>query len=211
MEGAKACAVDAFAAEHGLGCVRFDYSGTGSSPGRFDDATLSTWIADAAAVLEALVPGPVILVGSSMGGWIAAHLALRSPEKVAALIGIAPAPDFTDWGFDEQQRQTLVREGKYQQPDSPAGDGMTTTLDLWTSGQTLRLLGAPVEIRCPVRLIHGDSDEVVPLAVVLRLMQRLRSADVQLTLIKHGGHRLSEPHEIAAIRTLLAALLETVR
>ena len=211
MEGAKACAVDAFAAEQQIGCVRFDYSGTGSSPGSFENATLATWIEDASAVLDNLVSGPVILVGSSMGAWIALHLALRRSAQVVGVVGIAAAPDFTEWGFGEDERQALMRDGSYRRPDSPGGEGLLTTLDFWRSGQDLRLLEGAIDIMCPVRLVHGDADEVVPVAIALRLMERLRSSDVQLTLLKGGGHRLSEPHEIAAILTVLAALLETVR
>ncbi len=211
MDGAKALAVDAFAAEQGIRCVRFDYSGTGSSPGRFEDSSLATWIEDAAAVVGQLVPGPVVVIGSSMGAWIALHLALRFPGQVVGLVGIAAAPDFTDWGFSDDQRHTLERDGSYQRPGTQAGDGQLTTLRFWRSGQSLRLLGSPINIRCPVRLIHGDADDSVPVAVAHRLQEQLRSSDVQLTLLQGGGHRLSEPHEIAAILDILAALLETVR
>ena len=191
MEGAKATALDAFAERSGQAFLRMDYSGTGSSSGRFEDRTLELWLEEILAVLDKLTEGPVALVGSSMGGWLAIHVALRRPNRVQALVGIAAAPDFTDWGF----------------PQGPA-DGGPVSRAFWESGQRLLLLGSPIEIRSPVRLIHGEADRDVPLEVALRTLAALRSADVQLTIIKDGGHRLSEPHEIDAILRTIAALAE---
>jgi pimeloyl-ACP methyl ester carboxylesterase len=194
MEGAKALALDAFAERRGLAMLRLDYSGTGSSPGEFADGTLALWLEEALAALDRLTDGPLIIVGSSMGGWIAYHLALLRPERVQALVGIAAAPDFTAWGFkdgDEAERQGLNR-------------------GFWESGQQLLLLGGEIAIDCPVRLIHGEQDSEVPSKVALKTMERLRSADVQLNLIKGGGHRLSEPREIAAILRTVDGLLEPV-
>jgi pimeloyl-ACP methyl ester carboxylesterase len=195
MEGAKALALDAFAERRGLGMFRFDYSGTGSSGGQFEKGTLALWLEEALAVLDRLTSGPIILIGSSMGGWIALHLALLRPERVRALIGIAAAPDFTDWGFTGDQAAKL---------DSSSNP----TRAFWESGQHLRLLGSEIAIDCPVRLLHGERDEEVPLDVAFRLMRGIRSADVQLNVLKSGGHRLSEPHEIRAILNALEALLE---
>lgn len=192
MEGNKAVAMDAFAERRGLGLLRFDYSGTGSSSGRFQDGTLELWLEESLAALERLTEGPVILVGSSMGGWLALHLALLRPDRVQALIGIAAAPDFTDWGFADGE--TSERQG--------------ISRGLWESGQRLRLLGGDIAIECPVRLIHGELDTDVPLDVAFRTLRALRSADVQLNVIKGGGHRLSEPHEIDATLRTVAALLE---
>jgi pimeloyl-ACP methyl ester carboxylesterase len=192
MEGAKALAIDAFAERHGRAMLRFDYSGTGSSTGRFADGTLERWLEESLAAIDRLTEGPLILVGSSMGGWIALHVALLRPERVAALVGIAAAPDFTEWGFadgDAAERQGISR-------------------GFWESGQRLRLLGQDIAIDGPVRLIHGENDEDVPLDIALRTMRRLRSGDVQLNVIKGGGHRLSEPHQLDAILGTLAALLE---
>lgn len=207
MEGTKALALDAFADRHGLGMVRFDYSGTGSSGGDFEAGTLQLWLDDALAALDRLTEGPVVLVGSSMGGWIALHMALRRAHRVSGLVGIAAAPDFTDWGFDEPLRQMLREHGKLQDPNPDSGRPVIT-LDFWTSGQDLLLLGSDFEIRCPVRLLHGNADREVPLDVALRTVDRVRSADVQLTIIKDGGHRLSEPHEIEALLRTVAALVE---
>ena len=192
MEGNKALALDAYAERNGLGLLRFDYSGTGSSGGRFEDGTLALWLEESLAALDELTEGPVILVGSSMGGWLALHLALLRPDRVQALIGIAAAADFTDWGFadgDTAERQGISRA-------------------FWESGQRLRLLAGDIAIDCPVRLVHGELDTDVPLDVAFRTLRALRSADVQLNVIKGGGHRLSELHEIDAILRTVAALLE---
>jgi len=208
MDGAKAVALDAFAARRGASMLRFDYSGTGSSGGSFEDGTLAGWIDEAATMIDRLTDGPVILVGSSMGGWIALHLALRLPDRVQALVGIAAAPDFTDWGFTSEHKDALLRDGGLERPNPYGGEPQLTTLAFWQSGEALGLLGGPIAVDCPVRLVHGQNDNEVPVAVALRLMERLRSADVQLNILKGGGHRMSEPREIAAIVRTVAALLE---
>ena len=206
MEGTKALALDAFAEQRGLGMLRLDYSGTGSSGGKFEDGTLARWLEEALAAVDSLTAGPLIVIGSSMGGWIALHLALLRPERVQALVGIAAAPDFTEWGFTDRLKarlgagETLRGKGDY-------GDRVTTAA-FWSSGQRLRLLGGQIALDCPVRLVHGEADADVPLDVAFRTMRALRSADVQLLTIKGGGHRLSEPNEIAAILATVAGLLE---
>ena len=208
MEGTKAVALDAFARERGLAMVRFDYSGTGSSEGSFEEGTLARWIDEAVTMLDRFTEGPVILVGSSMGGWIALHLALQRPERVQALVGIAAAPDFTDWGFKDEKRATLQEAGRLEEPNPYGPEPFVTSRVFWQSGQELLLLEKPIPIQCPVRLVHGEDDPDVPLPVAYRLLQQLRSADVQLTIVKGGGHRLSEPHEIEAIVRTVAGLLE---
>jgi pimeloyl-ACP methyl ester carboxylesterase len=210
MDGAKALALDAFAAERGLGLLRFDYSGTGSSEGRFEDGTLEGWLGEALLLADSLTQGPLIPVGSSMGGWIALHLALRRPERVRALVGIAAAPDFTDWGYTAEEKARLQSRGRLEQPNRHGPEPFVTTGAFWQSGEGLRLLDGEIAIDCPVRLIHGETDSEVPLDVAFRTMRALRSADVQLLTIKGGGHRLSEPHEIAAILGTVAGLLETL-
>jgi pimeloyl-ACP methyl ester carboxylesterase len=208
MDGTKAVALDSFAAEHGFAMLRFDYSGTGLSQGRFEEGTLECWTDEATAVLDRLTDGPVVLVGSSMGGWIALHLAFRRRERVAALVGIAAAPDFTEWGYTVAEKTTLRRDGGLEQPNPYGDQPQLTTLRFWESGEAMRLLDAQIAIHCPVRLVHGDRDEDVPLDIAFRLKDRVRSGDVQVTVIKGGGHRLSAPHEIDAIRRTVAALLE---
>ena len=192
MEGAKALALDAFAKRRGLAMLRLDYSGTGSSGGRFEDGTLTLWLEEALAAIGRLTEGPLIVIGSSMGGWIALRLALLRSERVAALVGIAAAPDFTDWGF----------------ADADAAEVQGIARGFWESGQRLLLLDKEIAIDCPVRLIHGEADQEVPLEIAFLLMRALRSADVQLLTLKGGGHRLSERHEIDAILRAVAALLE---
>lgn len=195
MEGTKALALDTFAERRGVGMLRLDYSGTGSSGGRFEDGTLGNWLEEALAAVDQFTSGPLIVIGSSMGGWIGLHLALLRPERVRALVGIAAAPDFTDWGFTAEQAARLTSE-----------DRMTRTF--WGSGQRLLLLGGEIAIDCPVRLLHGECDQEVPLEIAFRTMRALRSGDVQLNVLKGGGHRLSEPHEIDAILRTVAAHLE---
>jgi pimeloyl-ACP methyl ester carboxylesterase len=192
MEGAKALALDGLAERRGLAVLRFDYSGTGSSGGKFEDGTLALWLEEAVAALDRLTVGPLILVGSSMGGWLALHLALLRPDRARALVGIAAAADFTDWGFSDgctAERQGLAR-------------------GFWEAGQQLLLLNKEIKIDCPVRLLHGELDQEVPLDIAFKTMRALRSADVQLNVIKGGGHRLSEPHEIDAILRTVAALID---
>ena len=194
MEGTKALALDAFAERQGVALLRFDYSGTGSSEGRFEDGTLDRWLDEALAVIDQLTEGPLTLIGSSMGGWIALHVALRRSDRVKAMIGIAAAPDFTQWGFADGE--TAVRQGLGRA--------------FWESGQQLLLLGQEIGIDCPIRLIHGELDPDVPLDIAFRTTRALRSSDVQLAVLKGGGHRLSEPHEIDAILRTVAALLEPI-
>ena len=209
MDGAKALALDAFASARGLGIVRFDYSGTGLSEGRFEDGTLSGWLDDTLAVVDSLTDGPLFAVGSSMGGWIGLHLALNRPDRVKAICGIAAAPDFTEWGYTDEEKAIIAAEGRLEQPNPYGGPPQLTTRRFWESGQRMRLLDSQIAIDCPVRLVHGDRDEEVPGKIASRLMGALRSADVQMTVVKGGGHRLSEPHEIATILRTVAGLLET--
>lgn len=207
MEGAKALALDAFAERGGLGLLRLDFSGTGSSAGSFEDGTLALWLEEALGAIDRLTEGPLVVVGSSMGGWIALHVGLLRPERIAALVGIAAAPDFTEWGLPDHLKARLAA-GETLRRASPYGGEQVTTAGFWASGQQLVLLDGEIGVDCPVRLIHGDEDPDVPLDIAFRTMRALRSADVQLTVIKGGGHRLSEPHEVDAILRTVAGLLE---
>src|SRR5438270_4383999 len=195
MEGTKALALDQFAERRGLAILRLDYSGTGSSGGKFEAGTLALWLEEALAAVDQLTQGPLIVIGSSMGGWIALHLALLRPERVRALVGIAAAPDFTEWGFTGEHAAQLNENGPL-------------TRGFWESGQRLLLLDNEIGVDCPVRLLHGERDTEVPLEVPFRTMRALRSADVQLNVLKGGGHRLSEPRVIEAILRTVAALTE---
>jgi pimeloyl-ACP methyl ester carboxylesterase len=172
---------------------------------------LADWLGETRAIVEALTDGPLVLIGSSMGAWIALHLALAIPARVQALVGIAAAPDFTEWGFTPEQKEQLRKFGMLEGASEHGGQAPPITRAFWESGQSLLLLGGPIAIDCPVRLVHGEADGEVPPAVARRLMEQLRSADVQLTIVKGGGHRLSEPHQIKAIVRTVASLVEPMQ
>ena len=211
MAGAKAVAIDQFCAHRGLGCLRIDYSGTGSSAGAFPDGTLDRWLGEVLAAIDLSVPaGKIIVAGSSMGGWIALHAALRRPARVAAVLGIAAAPDFTDWGFTPEEKETLAATGRLERFNPYGPEPSITHRAFWQSGAAHRVLHAPIDLTIPIRLVHGEIDDVVPMGVPIKLLADLRSSDVQLRLIKSGGHRLSEPHEIHAILVELQGLIERV-
>ena len=210
MEGAKAEAIDAFCATRDIGCLRLDYSGTGSSGGNFADGTLTRWLEEALAAIDLLSEGPLIVAGSSMGGWLALHAAMRRPDRVKGMLGIAAAPDFTDWGFVQEEIDTIRRDGRLERPNPFGPEPSVTWRGFWESGSAHRLMYSPIDLTIPVRLVHGELDEEVPMGVPIKLMADLRSSDVQLRLVKGAGHRLSEPHEIHAILTELHGLLERI-
>ncbi|MFN3724907.1 MAG: alpha/beta fold hydrolase [Allosphingosinicella sp.] len=207
MEGSKALALDSWCEGQGRAFLRFDYGGCGVSPGHFEDQGLADWREDAVAMIDS-VEGPVILVGSSMGGWIMLLAALARPERIAGLIGIAAAPDFTDWGFSASDKATIARDGRLVE-ETPYGEqSYVTTRIFWDSGESLKLLGAEIPIDAPVRLLHGQADPDVPFDISLRIAERLRSADVQTILVKDGDHRLSRPQDIVLLTATLSQLLE---
>ena len=208
MDGTKSLAFDMFAEARGLGLLRFDYSGTGSSGGDFAEGSMARWLEEALALIDAMTEGPLMLVGSSMGGWLMLHIALARPAQVAALVGIAAAPDFTDWGYSPDEKQTLLQAGRSERRDQAGGDPQITHRAFWQSGEAMHVLDAPIAIDAPVRLIHGEADRDVPIGIALKLLDRLRSADVQLHLIKGAGHRMSEPRDIEAILRAINQLLE---
>ncbi|EZP72041.1 Alpha/beta hydrolase [Sphingomonas paucimobilis] len=210
MEGGKALALDAWAAESGRAMLRLDYGGNGASEGRFEDGTLASWRDDALLLIDSLTQGPVLLAGSSMGGWLALLIALARPERVAGLVGIAAAPDFTEWGFTDADKALLRTEGRIAEP-TPYGDQpYVTTLAFWESGQALRLLEEEIAISCPVRLLQGQEDPDVPWEIALRIARQLRSSDVQTLLIKDGDHRLSRDADIALLIRTVASLLDSL-
>lgn len=208
MEGGKAQAVFAHARDNGKACLLLDYSGCGSSEGRFEDGTLTLWRDDVLALIDHVWPeGGILPIGSSMGGWIALLVGLARADRVAGVIGVAAAPDFTAWGFTEEQKQRLCTEGRIVEP-SDYGDPYVTTLAFWESGQANQLLGGEIALDCPVRFLHGQADEVVPWQVVLRAGACLRSAAIQTVLIKDGDHRLSRESDIALLLGLIDGLTE---
>jgi len=209
MEGGKAQAVLAQAHARGQACLLLDYSGCGQSGGAFADGNLDRWRDDALALIDHLWDGDILPIGSSMGGWIALLLALARPGRTAALVGIAAAPDFTHWGFSDEQKAILQTEGRILEPSDYDDEPYLTTLGFWQSGERNLLLDSEIAIDCPVRLIHGQRDDVVPDAIALRLADALRSSDVQTLLVKDGDHRLSREGDIALLLGLIDRLLET--
>ena len=210
MEGTKAESIDAFCATRGLGCLRMDYSGTGSSAGDFADGTLDRWLEEVLAAIDMLTEGPLIVAGSSMGGWLALHTALRRKSRVQGLLGIAAAPDFTEWGFSVEEKETLNADGRLERANPYGPEPSVTYLGFAASGAAHRLLYSPIDLVIPIRLVHGELDEDVPMGVPIKLLSDLRSSDVQLRIIKGAGHRLSEPHEIHAILVELLRLVERI-
>ena len=200
MEGGKATAVFERARESGRACLLLDYSGCGASSGDFAEGTLSLWRDEVLALIQAkLGRRPVVLIGSSMGGWLMLLIGLALGEQVAGCVGIAAAPDFTDWGYDEGQK-TRLEAGETIFEDSDYGyDPMPTHAKFWADGQANRLLDSPIPLTCPVRLIHGQRDADVPWETSLRLANALTSEDVCLTLVKQGDHRLSRDEDIALL------------
>lgn len=208
MEGSKAVALEAWAAANSHAFRRFDYGGCGASDGDFADQDLHLWRQDVLAMIDDLAPAPVILVGSSMGGWLMLLAALARPERVVALVGIAAAPDFTDWGFSDADKSTIRREGRILEQTQYGDDPIVTTRAFFDSGEALKLLDAEIALDCPVRLLHGQADVDVPHIIALRLAERLRSSDVQTILIKDGDHRLSRDPDLALLTATLESLLE---
>ena len=207
MAGGKATAVFDWAAANGRACLLLDYSGCGESSGDFADGTLSRWQDEVLTLIEARCPGPVILIGSSMGGWLMLLAGLALDKRLAGLVGIAAAPDFTEWGTTPEQKAELAA-GRAVYEDNAYGPEPTPTHPgFWADGQARRVLNGPIAITCPVRLIHGQQDPDVPWELSLRLARALRSADVQVTLIKDGDHRLSREQDIALLLRTLAALV----
>ncbi len=199
MLGSKAEALAAWAQENGRAMLRFDYSGCGESEGQFEDGTLDIWREDTLWVIQQLVEGPVLLIGSSMGGWLALLVAEQLGSRVAGMVGIAAAPDFTDWGFTEEAAAILQKDGLLKEYSEYGPDPMVTTLGFWQSGAANRLLNRVIQIDCPVHLLQGQADPDVPWKIALKIMQQLRTMDVTLELIKDGDHRLSRDHDIARL------------
>jgi len=203
MNGAKALHVAALCERSGQACLRFDYSGHGASGGRFIEGCIGDWAADAAHVIETAAPGrEIMLVGSSMGGWISLLLAPDLGPRLRGLVLIAPAPDFTELlvrpALSPQDREALETQGVVYQ-ESEYGPPVPMTSRLIEDGARHLVLNGPIDITAPVRILHGMADPDVPYALSLRLVAHLESADVRVTLIKDGDHRLSRPEDLALL------------
>ncbi|WP_448663471.1 alpha/beta fold hydrolase [Sphingomonas sp. CJ20] len=199
MNGTKALALEAWARARGQAFLRFDYAGCGASEGAFEDQTLALWRDDALRILDALVPGPVVLAGSSMGGWIMLMVAKARPQQVVGMIGIAAAPDFTDWGFAQEQKLHLLQHGRLEQPNDYGDAPTVTTRAFWASGEANRMMIGPIGFDGPVRLLQGQRDKEVPWERAVTLAGLIRSDAVQTVLVKDGDHRLSRDSDIALL------------
>ncbi len=212
MGGTKALALEQHCRSRGRAYTRFDYRGHGASTGRFADGTIGGWCADALAVVDRVTAGPLVAVGSSMGGWIMLLLALARPERVRALVGIAAAPDFTEDLLLPQaspaQRRQLDEQGYWLQPSAYGGPPCPVTRALIEDGRRHLLLRSPIPIRCPVHLLHGQRDPDVPWPTALKLAERLESEDVTIELLKAGDHRLSTPSDLARITAAIERLAQ---
>ena len=203
MAGSKATALFDWAQENGHACLLLDYSGCGQSDGNFADGMLSRWRDEVLALIEAKVRGPVVLVGSSMGGWLMLLVGLALGERLAGMVGIAAAPDFSDWGYSAEQK-TSLQSGETVLEDNPYGPEPTPTFaGFWTDAQAQRQLDAPIAIDCPVTLLHGQRDADVPWQTALRLAERLDSTKVLVQLVKDGDHRLSRPEDVARLLAIV--------
>jgi pimeloyl-ACP methyl ester carboxylesterase len=208
MQGTKAVALHEHAAKRGRACLRFDYSGHGESSGKFEDGTISQWLEDALAVFASRAQGPQIAIGSSMGGWMALLLARALAEnpslapyaKLAGLVLIAPAPDFTEelmWkNFSAEVRREIDTKGQWQRPSAYGEEPYPITKKLIEDGRRHLIMGKPIQVKCPVRILQGVLDPDVPWQHAMKLVSCLAQDDVTITLVKDGDHRLSRPEDI---------------
>jgi len=213
MTGTKALWLEDWARARGRAYLRFDYRGHGASSGAFLDGAIGDWAGDAAEAVSRLTEGKQILVGSSMGGWIALLLARRIPERVAALVGIAAAPDFTEdiWeGMSAAQRRELMEAGRIEQPSDYSDEPYVITRRLIEDGRNQLVLRAPLVLPFPVRLLQGTADVDVPVPVALRLLDHIDCPDARLTLVKGADHRFSGPRELALIGKALHGVTQAV-
>ena len=210
MDGTKALALEAWARATGRGLLRFDYYGHGVSSGDFEEGTIGRWREDALAVIDRLTEGPQILVGSSMGGWISLLTAKERAERLAGMLLIAPAPDFTSdlmWpSFSEDVRQQILETGKFEEPSPHDDEVFIVTRKLIEDGKNWSVLGEPIPFDGPVRILQGMLDDSVPWEHARKCVDVLTSEDIVFTLIKNGDHRLSSGPELARLISTAEAL-----
>src|SRR5438128_9593050 len=201
MTGTKAMALEDWARQSGHAYLRFDYLGHGQSSGRFEDGTIGRWLDDSLAVLDRLTVGKLVLVGSSMGGWLSLLAARARPERLAGLVLIAAAPDFTERmllkGLSAEDRATLERDGRLERPSQYSPEPSVFTWKLIEEGRKHLVLDKKLALPCPVRLLHGQSDPDVPWEYSLQIAQHLEAPEVVTTFVKSGDHRLSTPAALA--------------
>jgi pimeloyl-ACP methyl ester carboxylesterase len=203
MTGTKAVALHDWARKRGQAFLRFDYLGHGQSSGRFEDGTIGRWLDDSLAAIDALTTGKLVLVGSSMGGWLSLLVALKRPERLAGLVLIAAAPDFTERmllkGLSPEDRATLERDGRLERPSQYSPEPSVFTWKLIEEGRNHLVLDKKLVLPCPVRLLHGQSDPDVPWEYSLQIAEHLEAPEVITTFVKGGDHRLSTPADIARL------------
>jgi pimeloyl-ACP methyl ester carboxylesterase len=214
MTGTKAMHLDAFARARGQAYLRFDYFAHGASSGDFAEATVGRWKEDALAVIDELTAGPLILVGSSIGGWLMLLVALARPDRIAALVGIAAALDATEalmWArFPPEVREQILRAGAARRPSAYSSQGYLYTRKLIEDGRRHLLMDAAIPITCPVRLLHGMADPDVPWQTSVALAEKLASTNVRVTLVKDGDHRLSSERDLALLERTIEEMLAEV-
>ena len=212
-DGTKALHLESWAKKAGRAFLRFDYSGHGGSSGAFEDGTIGRWTEDAAAIIEGLTEGPQIIVGSSMGGWIACLLLRLIPKRVAGLVTIAAAPDFTEnryWaGFDASTRETLLRAGAVEVESPYDQRPYTITRRLVEEARNHLVLSKPLTVPCPMRILHGTADAAIPYSTAQDLFDHARGPDIRMTLVKDADHRFSTPACLALIARTIEDIAET--
>jgi len=210
MAGQKARELAAFCAARGQAFLRFDYSGHGISDGRFEDGTIGRWLADTLVLIDTLTAGKLVIVGSSMGGWISLLVALARRDRVVGWAGVAAAPDFTEtlmWdAMSFAERREIMERGMIMVPN-PYGGAYPVTRALIEDGRAHLLLPGPIALYCPVRLLHGQRDAEVPWETALRIAERVASPDARTMLIKDGDHRLSRPGDLALLCAVVGELI----
>ncbi len=211
MEGGKALHLHAWAERTGRAFIRFDYFGHGASSGRFRDGTISRWARDVVHIMDEVAQGNVILVGSSMGGWASLLAMIARPEKVKAMVLIAPAPDFTEklmWAnWDAEARRSVIEDGIHYEP-SDYDEPYEYSRELIEDGRARQILDAPITFGGPVRILQGLQDDVVPWDYASRLLTALTSNDVTMTLVKTGDHSLSRPEDLLRLERTVETLVQ---
>lgn len=214
MEGTKSQALEKHCLQNGYGFLRFDYSGHGASSGTFSEGSIGLWAKDAMALIEAKVDGPIIIIGSSMGGWTGLLTALKFKDRLKAFVGIAPAPDFTErlmWqSFSAEQKKKIKANGQIELPSDYSDEPYIISYGLIEDGRNHLLLDQPILLDVPIRLIHGEKDMDVPANISHLLASQLSSDDVELTLVKDGGHSLSEPRDLKRLMNILDQLIADI-
>ena len=208
MDGGKATSVFGRAKAEGRACLLLDYSGCGKSEGDFADGTLSIWRDEVLALIDVVTTDQVILIGSSMGGWLMLLVGIALGDRLAGLVGIAAAPDFTRWGRSDEDKAQLAAGHTVYQPNQYGPEPTPMHPGFYADGQANLLLEGEIGIDAPVRLLHGQNDPDVPWQISMTLAQQLRSADIHVTLVKDGDHRLSRDSDIALLHRIVWGLLD---